>query len=209
MQKLTVLLIILALVAGISLNGSSAAVDLSSIEGNYERTQNILVPPDDAPGIAPVEEWVELEVTDVLVVEQIGEGAALVRAKLTFSNFHGCGLTEILEMERGALVLRRSAEAGQCVLRLRVTESALVFEDEEMADGHNGCRALFCGARGYLQGMAFSRATRTSPPAIPADGTNDATLREDAMETWRAQREGRELPERTEPIRPKNLRGVR
>lgn len=193
---------VLALAAGFAGQPPAQPLDMSSIAGAYALDKLIAVPPDPVPpgsppGHPPVTagDWVRQETTDRLLIEPVGPGAAFVMAELTFTNYHTCSLADVMEAEAGALVLRvrDEIENRRCVLRLRITGTQLVFDDEPM-DGLPGCQPLFCGARGSLDRAAFPRASRQIEPPSPdpaAGGEEDAaTARRDAIEAWRARQRG-------------------
>ena len=191
-------LAVLALAAGFAGPAPAQPLDILSIAGAYAQDKLIAVPPDTAPQGQPssaAEAWVRQETTDRLVVEPVGPGAAFVGAELTFTNHHTCSLADVMVAEAGALVLRirDEIENRRCVLRLRITATQLVFEDEPM-DGQSGCQPLFCGARGSLDRIAFPRASRQVVPASPdpaAGGEGDAAAaRRQAIEAWRTRQRG-------------------
>jgi hypothetical protein len=175
-------------------------IDLPSLAGRYTQPKMIDVPPDpgvEGPSVPDgLPGWVRIEVSDQLDIQPLAPDAAYVRAELTFANHHGCSVRDVMTVEAGALVLRswNDIHNRRCVLRLRIGPERLTLQDDPV-DGDWGCRILFCGARGSLDGESFPRASRTYPvpPPEPSLGSFEANAsieRDDAIQAWR-ERTGR------------------
>ena len=205
MRQLVVTVLALCLCYGPATSRGARGLDLSELAGAYEAKTEIAVPREEGvegrtdPNVLP--DWVVIETTNLLVIEPLAVDAAYVRADLSFSNYHGCAVREVMSVEAGMLVLRMDdgseSPSQRCVLRLRPSQSELVFEDEQSADGSVSCNFFFCGARGGLHGESFPRASRVFPPPTedtsrcPSCGPSNAELaRRAAIEEWRVRREG-------------------
>src|SRR6202012_1578568 len=95
---------------------------------------------------------------DILEIVKVTADSAYVRAHLEFFNGHVCDISGVAKIEGDALVYRaheKNVQGDLCVLRLRIKDGKLVFDDE---NGH--CTVGTCGNRGMYTGTAFELKKR-------------------------------------------------
>lgn len=103
-------------------------------------------------------DWEPNNVSDRLAVIERGDSLD-VTFVLLHTNAHICEWHGAMGREDGSWTARETLElpnaSPDCVLRLEVTADSLTLRDEEFV-----CRRYYCGARGSIDGIGFSRATR-------------------------------------------------
>jgi hypothetical protein len=96
------------------------------------------------------------EVTDCLALKRDGEDLSFA-FELVQTNAHTCsmnGLAKASGENRWVYEERNEEDGFICVLEIVVTDTAIELKDSE------DCRSYYCGARGYIDGASFERATQ-------------------------------------------------
>jgi len=143
---------ILCVIVGFDTLGCFPSSRDSSFFGEYKRNHEI--------GLADSTGWVTTTVTDSLVLAPISDGKISFEFFLNHDNGHTCWMQGVAIPVDGYFEYRESRkniinEALECVLRIRVSLEAVTLEDET-----SWCTRIYCGVRGYIDGISFSRGAK-------------------------------------------------
>jgi hypothetical protein len=119
-----------------------------SIEGGY--AWNHIIEVYDG------EEGADEEVTDCLALKKEGEDLSFA-FELVQTNAHTCSMNGVAKADgenRWVYEENNEEDGFACRLEIVVTDTAIELKDSE------DCRSYYCGARGYIDGSSFERATR-------------------------------------------------
>ncbi len=121
------------------------------------------------------QQWVPSKVTDVLSMTPMANGFVKVSLEAVFENAHQCSLDGPAVYGSGRLVMVRGGERSEtrgkdtvfvpdaCVVQFEFLDGKTMVKLDSA--GAEACRQ-FCGARGYLDGLEFSK----EPPPQPKKG---------------------------------------
>ena len=123
-----------------------------SFFGEYRRTHDI--------GVAESTGWATVKVTDTLVLTPTSTGRIDFEIVLNHDNGHTCWMQGVAIPVDGYFEYRESLkdkinENVECVLRIRASLQAVTLEDET-----SWCTRIYCGVRGYIDGISFPRGAK-------------------------------------------------
>jgi hypothetical protein len=117
--------------------------------GQYKRVHDIKV--------FGINGWVPTKVTDTLVLTPASDGKVEFNFVLNHENGHTCWMQGNARQANRYLEYRESLqellnENAECVLRIRVSPQVISLEDKTSL-----CTRIYCGVRGYIDGISFPR----------------------------------------------------
>ncbi len=119
-----------------------------TITGSYANTHEV--------SVFDGYDWVETEVTDSLILTELENDNLQFGFFLIHTNGHTCSMDGVAANVDSAFeyieVLDEENESGECKLHIVVTNSEIILKDID-----NGCRLMYCGIRGYINGITFRR----------------------------------------------------
>jgi hypothetical protein len=136
--------ILLALCLASSRGGSSDAATARRLTGTYLWTHTVQELGDEG--------WFPVDVTDTLRVRPVPRGGVRFAFFLTANNGHSCEMEGKAYPTAHGLEFRQRLEDGVCVLRFHFHDQAVTLEDVD-----EKCRSEWCGVRGSIDGVTFSR----------------------------------------------------
>ncbi len=134
---------------------TAATLSQADISGSY-------VNPHRANAYDPdKDEWSSYEISDILVLQQNNEGDLHFCFELYFTNGHQCVMqadARRVEQNRYEYLARDpGTNAVECRLTIYLTAQTITLRDMDAS-----CQAIYCGARGIIDGNDFDRATKTT-----------------------------------------------
>ena len=145
------------------------------------------IPPDDISGTYRRDHMVtyvvdqgvqETTVTDVLMLSLETDGRLRFSFELAFDNFHTCTMEGVATRVGDYFEYREPIQdsrtgAQECVLRFRSTVATISLQDVERGCGWG---AGYCGVRGVIDGLVFSREQSVSAVSALVHGKAEAGL---------------------------------
>ena len=129
----------------------ASEIEASKVVGIYSKTHEIFVL--DEEGL-----WVSASVSDSLHLDIHPDGGLSFRFILIQTNGHSCSMEGVAREKNGYWEYREpvfddsTSEDGECILRLRFSESEIWLQDLG-----NHCRSNYCGQRAGIDGVRFGR----------------------------------------------------
>jgi len=100
--------------------------------------------------------WIETEVTDSLILTELENDSLHFEFYLFHTNGHTCSMNGVAakvdSLYEYIVMFEKEYEADECKLHIIISESEIILKDVD-----NGCRLWYCGMRGYINGVTFSR----------------------------------------------------
>ncbi len=101
-------------------------------------------------------DWIKTDVTDSLVLTQLNSDSLYFEFYLYHTNWHSCYMDGVAKRNDSIYVytelLDGDNEMSICKLHILKTEKEIILKDID-----NGCRLRYCGIRGYINKISFSR----------------------------------------------------
>jgi len=119
-----------------------------TITGSYANTHEV--------SVFDGYDWVETEVTDSLILTELANDSLQFEFYLIHTNGHSCFMSGTATMNDSVYeyieMFDEDYESGECKLHIIVNDSEIILKDID-----NGCRLMYCGMRGYINGITFRR----------------------------------------------------
>ena len=119
-----------------------------TITGSYSNTHEI--------SVFDGYDWVEIEVTDSLILTELENDSLHFEFYLFHRNGHTCSMdgiaAKIDSVYEYKEIFDEEYDSGECKLHIIVLDSEIILNDID-----NGCRLWYCGMRGYINGITFRR----------------------------------------------------
>jgi len=102
-------------------------------------------------------EWVETEVTDSLILNELENDSLHFEFYLFHTNGHTCSMDGIAVMNDSIYeyieIFDEDDQSSECKLHIIVNDSEIILKDIDY-----GCMLQYCGMRGYINGITFKFA---------------------------------------------------
>jgi hypothetical protein len=119
-----------------------------TITGSYANTHEV--------SIFDGYDWIDSEVTDSLILTELETDSLQFEFFLIHTNGHTCSMDGIAVKVDSAYeyieMFDEDDQSSECKLHIIANDSEIILKDID-----NGCRLMYCGMRGYINGITFRR----------------------------------------------------
>jgi hypothetical protein len=119
-----------------------------TITGSYANTHEV--------SIFDGYDWIDSEVTDSLILTELETDSLQFVFFLIHTNGHTCSMDGVAAKVDSAYeyieMFDEDDQSSECKLHIIANDSEIILKDID-----NGCRLMYCGMRGYINGITFRR----------------------------------------------------